>query len=144
MPIVNSCLPDTPERWAPPAEGPNWAKGGTYVFRLRLQLVFGFGFILASALFWQVNLRAPKRPLPEERIGDGTLVTVLPPDAIPALTRPVFLSRAEAESFMHDDEPVLGLVDPVTGQARAYSLWHLERHEIVNDRLGGKLIAVTW
>ncbi len=114
------------------------------MFRLRLQLVFGFGFILASAPFWQVNLSAQKRPMPEERIGDGTMVTVLPPDAIPALTRPVFLSRAEAESLMHDDEPVLGLVDPVTGQARAYSLWHLERHEIVNDRLGGKPIAVTW
>ncbi len=114
------------------------------MFRLRLQLVFGFSFILASAVFWQVDLRAQKRPMPEERIGDGVMVTVLSPDAIPALAAPVFVSRAEAESLMHDDEPVLGLVDPVTGQAKAYSLWHLERHEIVNDRLGGKPIAVTW
>jgi|GEM_PF-961146 len=122
--------------------GPNGAKGETHVVRPRLRLVFSF--ILASGLFWQVDLRAQKRPMPEERIGDGTMVTVLPPDAIPTLTKPVFLSRTEAESLMHDDEPVLGLVDPVTGQARAYSLWHLERHEIVNDRLGGKPIAVTW
>ena len=87
---------------------------------------------------------AQRRPMPEEKIGDGVMVTVLSPDAIPALTAPVFASRAEAESLMHDDEPVVGLVDPVSGQAKAYSLWHLDRHEIVNDRLGGKPIAVTW
>ncbi len=87
---------------------------------------------------------AQRPPLAEEKIGDGMMVTVLPQDAIPAVTKPVFFSRAEAESLMHDDEPVLGLVDPVTGQAKAYSLWHLDRHEIINDRLGGKPIAVTW
>jgi hypothetical protein len=54
------------------------------------------------------------------------------------------VSRKEAEQWMADDELVLGLVDPVTGQAKAYSLWHLEHHEIVNDRLGGRSIAVTW
>ena len=87
---------------------------------------------------------AQRRPMSEEKIGDGVLVTVLGPDAIPALTSPVFLSRLEADPLMRDDEPVLGLVDPVSGQARTYSLWHLERHEIVNDQLGGKPIAVTW
>jgi Protein of unknown function (DUF3179) len=80
----------------------------------------------------------------EEKIGDGTMVSVLAPDAIPALSQPVFVSRQEADKWMADEEPVLGLVDPVTGQAKAYSLWHLERHEIVNDRIGGKPIAVTW
>ncbi len=87
---------------------------------------------------------AQRAPMPEERIGDGVLVTVLPKDAIPALRNPEFLTREQAESLMADDEPVLGLVDPQTGQAKAYSLWHLDRHEIVNDRLGGKPIAVTW
>jgi len=87
---------------------------------------------------------AQRRPIQEEKIGDGVMVTVLPPNAIPALTNPIFLSRADADRLMLDDEPVLGLVDPVTGQAKAYSLWHLDRHEIVNDRLGGKPIAVTW
>jgi hypothetical protein len=82
--------------------------------------------------------------LQKEKIGDGTMVTVLRPDAVPALTNPVFVSRAEADKWMAEDEPVLGLVDPVTGQAKAYSLWHLDRHEIVNDKLGGKPIAVTW
>ncbi len=87
---------------------------------------------------------AQRRPVQEERIADGVMVSILPPDAIPALTKPVFLPRTEADRLMCDDEPVLGLVDPVTGQAKAYSLWHLDRHEIVNDQLGGKPIAVTW
>ncbi len=98
---------------------------------------------LAAVMLCQAA-SAQRRPMPEEKIGDGLMVTVLSPDAIPALTAPVFVSRAEAERMMQDDEPVVGLVDPVTGQAKAYSLWHLDRHEIVNDRLGGKPIAVTW
>ncbi|MBI3669243.1 MAG: DUF3179 domain-containing protein [Acidobacteria bacterium] len=90
------------------------------------------------------KLWAQNRSFQQEKIGDSTMVTVLVPDAIPALSQPVFVSRQEAEKWMADDEPVLGLVDPVTGVAKAYSLWHLDRHEIVNDRIGGKPIAVTW
>ena len=85
-----------------------------------------------------------QRRMQEEKIGDGTVYTVLPPDAIPAISAPEFVSREEAEKWMADDEPVLGLVDAITGKAKAYSLWHLDRHEIVNDQLGGKPIAVTW
>jgi hypothetical protein len=108
-----------------------------FVRRLLALLAFAGAILCASA-------NAQRRPLQEEKIGDGILVTVLPPDAIPALTKPIFLSRVDAGRLMLDDEPVLGLVDPVNGKAKAYSLWHLDRHEIVNDRLGGKPIAVTW
>lgn len=101
--------------------------------------------LLVCAIVASVLLLGAQRPtMPEEKIGDGTMVTVLPPDAIPALSQPAFAGRDEAEKWMADDEPVLGLVDPETGKAKAYSLWHLDRHEIVNDRLGGKPIAVTW
>ena len=98
---------------------------------------------LVLAVF-ALPLAAQRRQMKEEKIGDGTMVTVLAPDAIPALSHPAFVSRAEAEKWMANDEPVLGLVDPVTKQAKAYSLWHLDRHEIVNDKIGGKPIAVTW
>ncbi len=97
------------------------------------------GFTFAAA-----GVEAQQRQRVEEKIGDGTMVTVLAPDAIPALSQPVFVGRQEADKWMAADELVLGLVDPVTGQAKAYSLWHLEHHEIVNDRLGGHPIAVTW
>ncbi len=100
--------------------------------------------LLLATVVWAPDVSAQRRPLQEEKIGDGTMVSVLPADAIPAVTNPSFLTRAEAEPLMYDDEPVLGLVDPVTGQAKAYSLWHLDRHEIVNDRLGDKPVAVTW
>lgn len=102
--------------------------------------------LLALAIFFLMAPEgmAQRRQLQEEKIGDGTMVTVLPADAIPALSQPVFANRQEADKWMDEDEPVLGLVDPVTGQAKAYSLWHLDRHEIVNDKIGGKPIAVTW
>ncbi len=101
-------------------------------------------FVLVAMLLFLLAAEAQRQPIREERIGDGTLVTVLPEDAISALTSPVFVSGAEADRLMEDDEPVLGLVDPATGQAKAYSLWHLDAHEIVNDRLGDKPVAVTW
>ena len=99
------------------------------------------------SLLIAVGLALPsqaQRRMQEEKIGDATMYTVLPPDAIAAISTPGFVSRQEADKWMADDEPVLGLVDPVTGKAKAYSLWHLDRHEIVNDHLGGKPIAVTW
>jgi hypothetical protein len=40
------------------------------------------------------------------------------------------------------DEPVIGVV--LGGEARAYPTWQLNAHEIVNDRIGNRSIAVTW
>ena len=37
---------------------------------------------------------------------------------------------------------IIGVV--LDGEARAYSIWHLDRHEVVNDRLGETPIAATW
>ena len=62
-------------------------------------------------------------------------------DAILAIENPVFVSAEEAD-FMSDREPVIGLFDGTT--AKAYSVWALEAHEIVNDRLGERPVAVTW
>lgn len=82
--------------------------------RKRNALRSDFGFylwlLLVAGLLAAIEVGAQRRPITEERIGDGTMVTVLPQDAIPALTNPVFLSRAEAERLMDDNEPVLGLV----------------------------------
>lgn len=87
---------------------------------------------------------AAQRSVPRtEKIGDGVLLHVLPFDRIPALDNPQFVSAAEADKFMSKDEPLLGVFDGTV--AKAYSLWHLDHHEIVNDttpRFGP--IAVTW
>lgn len=62
-------------------------------------------------------------------------------DDIPALTDPAVLS-AEAADYLHDDDLVLGLVR--NGEARAYPIRILNWHEIVNDRLGGEAVVVTF
>ena len=79
----------------------------------------------------------------QEQVGDGILMHVLEPDTISAIDQPQFVSAKEAKAFMHPNEPVLGLFDGKV--AKAYSLWHLDRHEIVNDYLPGLgPVAVTW
>jgi hypothetical protein len=70
------------------------------------------------------------------------LVTLLGFDAIPAILDPDFVTVVEANEQMDDDEQVLGV--SINGESRAYSIPMLNRHEIVNDVVGGVPIAVTW
>jgi hypothetical protein len=70
------------------------------------------------------------------------IITLLPPDAIPAIDDPKFLSAKEADEEYAPDELILGV--EYNGDARAYSISHLSRHEIVNDTVGGVKISVTW
>lgn len=64
-----------------------------------------------------------------------------PKDGIPALTNPVFVRQSEV-SYLGDEDLVLGIV--VGGEPRAYpeniGWWH----EIVNDRIGGQPISITF
>ncbi len=76
-----------------------------------------------------------------EDLRGSPLYLVLPPDEIRSIDDPQFVPASEA-SFLEEDEPVLGVFD---GQvAKAYSIWQLDHHEIVNDTLGGRPIAATW
>ena len=85
---------------------------------------------------------AQQSTLPSVEQIDGDRVhTLLRPDAIPAIDEPRFVRASEA-TFMRDDEPVVGVV--AGGVTKAYSTWHLDHHEIVNDTLAGKPVAVTW
>ncbi len=70
------------------------------------------------------------------------IVTLLPRDAIPAIDNPEFYSAGEADEFYAPDELVIGV--EFAGDARAYSVPFLSGHEIVNDSVGGRQIAVTW
>lgn len=70
------------------------------------------------------------------------LVTLLPKDGIPAIFNPDFIAANEAATQFAPDDLVLGVV--VNGDARAYGIAHLSSHEIVNDVVGGRPIAVTW
>lgn len=63
-------------------------------------------------------------------------------DGIPAIDRPVFVSLKSARSWLSLAEPVISLV--IDGQARAYPLQILIWHEMVNDRIAGVPVAVTF
>ncbi len=77
-----------------------------------------------------------------ELIDGDRIYTVLEFDGIPAIDDPVFVSAAEADSFLNPDEMMIGV--SIGDEARAYSTWHLDGHEIVNDVVGGTPIAATW
>lgn len=79
---------------------------------------------------------------PASKYADLEIVTLLPQDAIPAIDDPVFLSAAEADAAYDPEELVIGVV--FDGDARAYSVPFLSGHEIVNDTVGGRKIAITW
>jgi hypothetical protein len=64
-----------------------------------------------------------------------------PPDGIPAIDCPAFVTPDQA-AWLKAQEPVLAL--EVGGDARAYPLQILMWHEIVNDVVGGKPVAVTY
>ncbi len=59
---------------------------------------------------------------------------------IASIDEPVFVAAADAE--VADEAWMLGVV--VEGQAKAYSLNLLNRHEIVNDRSGERSFAAVW
>lgn len=82
------------------------------------------------------------RSLPKKDIKGSPMYIVLPRDEIPAVFEPEFLHGEAADAQMEPHEPVLGVFDGVT--ARAYSLWQLDHHEVVNDMLGDVPIAATW
>jgi len=59
---------------------------------------------------------------------------------IAAISDPQFVTADKAE--IADDAWVLGV--EIDGQARAYSLNLLNRHEVVNDQIGEKSFAAVW
>ena len=70
------------------------------------------------------------------------ILTSLGKDAIPSIDDPSFISVQEAVGQVSDQDIVIGL--SINGDHRAYSVPFLSSHEIVNDVVGGKPVAVTW
>ena len=90
--------------------------------------------------------RATEAATPEEAREPGDpdleIVTLLPPDAIPAIDNPRFVTVEEADKQLALSDLVIGV--SIDGEHRAYGAAFLSAHEIVNDTLGGRAIAVTW
>ncbi len=85
---------------------------------------------------------APAAATPVARDVPLDIISVLPKDAIRAILEPEFLSVVQAVEQLSPEEPVLGV--SIGGDHRAYPLGLLNRHEIVNDVVGGAPLAVTW
>jgi hypothetical protein len=65
---------------------------------------------------------------------------IIPRGQIASVDTPRFVPAAQAK--LPPEAWVLGVL--VDGQARAYSLNLLNRHEIVNDAIGEKSFAAVW
>jgi Protein of unknown function (DUF3179) len=85
---------------------------------------------------WQTDFSMHSVPL-GEFVGGGP-----PRDGIPSIDDPKFVSVGEADGFLEPREPVATL--ELDGMARAYPLQILIWHEIVNDELAGRQVAVTY
>ncbi len=103
-------------------------------FSARLRLSVGL-----AALVWPAW---GQRKFPQNSSEKPIFAIFAPPETVPAITEPRFIAREQAKTFLQPDEPVLGLA--IGSEARAYSLWQMERHLVVNDRVAGRPIAVTW
>jgi hypothetical protein len=127
-----------------------FGKSGTIIAILLVALVFAAIFMPQIRQFFltlrseTVTIVDPSGRNAQNPNGsrDLKIVTVLGRDGIPAILNPNFANRAQAIAQMEPDERVMGV--SINGESRAYPLNMLSRHEIVNDTVGGKPIAVTW
>ena len=85
---------------------------------------------------WETDFSKHSVPLSQFQSGGP------PRDGIPPVDKPRPTSPANADHWLTDHEPVLAAA--VGDRARAYPVQILVWHEIVNDTLGGRPIAVTY
>jgi hypothetical protein len=64
-----------------------------------------------------------------------------PKDGIPSIDEPKFAQLSDS-NFMSNSDIVIGL--EIDGQAKAYPLFIMVWHEIVNDKVGGIPVSVTY
>jgi len=72
-------------------------------------------------------------------VDPSEIVYVLAPDAIPAITEPQLTTD---DRWLSPSDPVVGVA--VGGDARAYPIRILNWHEVVNDWVDGRAVAVTF
>jgi hypothetical protein len=76
----------------------------------------------------------------EHEILPAGVEQILPRGQIAAVLDPQFVAASEAD--VPDEAWILGVV--VEGEAKAYSLNLLNRHEVVNDQSGETGFAAVW
>ncbi|MFQ5625479.1 MAG: DUF3179 domain-containing protein [Methyloligellaceae bacterium] len=95
----------------------------------------------ASPALWRLQ-GWKKTDFNKTSIDFGEILSGGPPkDGIPSIDNPKFVAQKEV-SNLGGTEPVIGL--EINGDARAYPLRILIWHEIVNDKIGGTPVTVTY
>ncbi len=74
---------------------------------------------------------------PDKLVGGGP-----PKDGIPSIDNPKFVSLAEADQWIQDNELVLAII--YKGVKRVYPLQIMVWHEIVNDTIAGDPILISY
>ena len=88
----------------------------------------------------QLNIqvtKGQKHIVPLDKIRSGGP----PKDGIPSIDEPKFALLSDA-NFLSTEDIVIGL--EINGEAKAYPLFIMVWHEIVNDNVGGTPVAVTY
>ena len=78
-----------------------------------------------------------KHLIPLDRIKGGGP----PKDGIPSIDNPIF-ADVQSSQFMSDSDTVIGL--EINGEVKAYPIFILVWHEIVNDNVGDTPVSVTY
>jgi hypothetical protein len=118
---------------------------------LTITALLAMAFLGAAALLEgsDADAEAQSIPLAEEPYVLGDKIDTYnsfmmsggpPPDGIPSIDKPRFVSASEAR--LDGGDLVIGFHHE--GQARAYPQKILVHHEIVNDRVGGLNVAITY
>jgi hypothetical protein len=107
----------------------------------RLLLIFFVAWFAGLGAFplWHRSTSAADQP--EKKKEGIPIIPDVPKDAIPPLDFPQYESPQEA-SWLQDDDIVLGV--EFNNDARAYPIRILNWHEIVNERIGGKDVLVSY
>lgn len=100
-----------------------------------LAVLYGLGLAVALTMVGGLASGAAE----QEALPPG-VEQILPRGRIAAVFDPQFVTASEAK--IPDDAWVLGV--QVEGQAKAYSLNLLNRHEVVNDQSGDTEFAAVW
>jgi hypothetical protein len=113
---------------------------------LVLGLVAGIVFLAASGAamanpaFWKFEW--PKTNFNNKSVEFSEIMSGGPPkDGIPSIDNPKFTDVADVKG-LKSTVPVISFT--LNGESKAYPLGILMRHEIVNDRVGGVPVAVTY
>lgn len=114
----------------------------TLVLGLVAGIVFlvGSGSVMANPSFWKFEW--PRTDFKNKSVEYGEIMSGGPPkDGIPPIDNPKFTDVSKVKGLA-PTVPVISFT--LNGESKAYPLGILMRHEIVNDRVGGVPVAVTY